>query len=72
MDFSTKTSKLVGLMVTDSFTRSQLSSLRAAGLTVRVLAPGKMGGWKPNQEFDPKRVNINCDPSGQVLRVTFG
>jgi hypothetical protein len=72
LSFSTQSNKLVGTKINSSTTRSQLSSLRAAGITVRVLAPGQMGGYKPNQPAQSDRVTIMCDVDGTITKVTVG
>ena len=72
MDFSSNSKKLVGQIYTSATAHTQLSALRSAGFTVRVLMPGGMGGWKLGEPVDPKRVNFNCGADGRISRVTFG
>jgi hypothetical protein len=60
--------RLVGTPIYSESTRSQVSSLRAAGVTVRVLAvtssPGPLG--------KTDRVNLFTDTNGIIVRITFG
>ena len=72
MDFSSNSKKLVGQIYTSATAHTHLSALRSAGYTVRVLIPGAMGGYKPGEPSNPKRVNFNCGPDGRITRVTFG
>jgi hypothetical protein len=60
--------KLVGLRIDDAASRVQISSLRAAGVTVRVLEPGTM----VTKDFRPNRVNISVCAAGNITGVRMG
>ncbi len=72
LSFSSPTSNphknLVGLKINDDSTRSQLSSLRAAGVTVRVVAPNGM----VTADHRPDRVTMRVDASGKIISVVMG
>ena len=59
---------LVGLRINDDSARSQLSSLRAAGVTVRVVAPNGM----VTGDYRTDRVTMRVDASGKITSVVHG
>jgi hypothetical protein len=60
--------KLVGLKINDDASRVQISSLRAAGVIVRVVEPGAM----ITKDFRPNRVNITVCAAGTITGVRMG
>ena len=60
--------QLVGLKINDEASRVQISSLRAAGITVRVVQPGAM----MTMEHRPNRVNISVCAAGTITSVRMG
>ena len=60
--------KLVGLKINDEASRVQISSLRAAGVTVRVVEPGAM----ITKEYNRNRVNISVCAAGTITGVRMG
>jgi hypothetical protein len=59
---------LVGLKINDEASRVQLSSLRAAGITVRVVEPGAM----MTKDYNNNRVNISVSAAGTITGVRMG
>jgi hypothetical protein len=60
--------RLTGTQIYSASARSQISSLRAAGVTVRVLAVDS----SPGPAVNPNRVNLFCDTYGIIVRITVG
>lgn len=60
--------RLTGSQIYSASARSQISSLRAAGVTVRVLAVDS----SPGPATNPNRFNLFCDTYGIIVRVTVG
>jgi hypothetical protein len=65
---SSAAKRLTGTQIYSASARSQISSLRAAGVTVRVLAVDS----SPGPAANPNRVNLFCDTYGIIVRVTVG